>query len=430
MLVMQMVREGGPLALMAVALGLLGLVLGSIALVSALGGNRAAFGLGVAALVVAALASGAGIGGTLRGKKQVDDALVFVDNDVDRERVHIAGYQEASGAATVGAFATLLPALLGAIAALLGARAQRTPSRVQGVVLEPGAQDETSGRTVLAVVFIGIGALAASGAWVTGHRPPPTSKFDLPRDDQDAWALARAVSAVENAGKSRPIDPTLARFEALPGGSDDDAEHRGDRACNELHSALEAYWKPEDQREWPRTMRRVIPASIVWRPAARKCVERQLDPRAPTSSRARLIWSDEGLLESPLLQDDDLRQRILVRRIQKVDAPPRTPEETTVGEGTLDKAAIAGAIRSKLKVVQACFERALAKNPQLEGKMVLEIVIGATGAVTRVTEVEEQFPDQQVVTCVSKEVERLKFPAPEGGGIVTVRYPFVFKAAQ
>lgn len=410
--------------MVAVALGFLGAIFGVIAVIVAVGGSRAGFGLGVATLIFAILGSGAGVAGTLLGKKQVEAAMPMVENDVDRELILRVGHKEASGAAVLGAFGALLPLLLGAIAALAGARAAaNTPQRRQGIDLSPTEVQgsETSGRAVLAVVFIGIAALAASGAWVTGHRPPPHSKYDFPEDDHDAWELARGVNDVERA--TRP-DARSAR-KVL----DDDAL---ERACTRLEQSLNAYWKTDDRRQWPRVFTGVPPSITGWKEAAGRCIEAQLAGHAADGEALRAELTTDALLDSPLLLDEQLKQRVLARERQRVDAPPpdAPPADGDEATGTLDKSEIQRVLRANLKKLTFCYERALIKNPTLEGKLVVDFVISTTGAVSRADEVDGPFPDKQVSDCVTKEVRALTFPRPLGGGVVNVRYPFVFKAAQ
>ncbi|MFT3712371.1 MAG: AgmX/PglI C-terminal domain-containing protein [Archangium sp.] len=432
----EMMREGGPLAMVAVALGFLGVILGGIALVLGLGGSRAGFGLGIATLILATLASAAGIGGTLIGKKQVENALLFVDNDVDKSRILKMGHKEASGAATLGAFAALLPLLLGAVGALSGGRAPGPSSRRQGIDLAAGPQPETSGRAVLAVVFIGIAALAASGAWVTGHRPPPTAKYDFDEADTQSWELASAVNEAELATQPFDAHPKPKLSDELPDrfatttGLNREEEYwaRIDRACVRLERALDPYWASSDHHAWPHTLQNV-PASVAWKPAANACIKAQLEPVKGRGLVTRSVMTPDAMLTSSLLQDDELRQRIIVKRDTMVDEPP-AEDEPTVGTASLDRESIQRTVRGAVRNVQNCFERALVKNPKLEGKLEIEMIIGATGKVTKASEVDTSFPDAAVTSCVVKEIEKLKFPAPVGGGIVTVRYPFVFKAAQ
>lgn len=426
---LEMMREGGPLAMIALALGFFGAIFGAIAVIVGLGGSRAGFGLGITTLVFAILASGAGVGGTLIGKRQVEAALAMVDNDVDRELIMRVGHKEASGAATLGAFGSLLPLVLGALAALAGARASaNSQQRRQGIDLSPTEVQgsETSGRAVLAVVFIGIAALAASGAWVTGHRPPPASKFDFDADDRDAWDLARAVNDVARATKPFKPDADSERNAAR------DYDLRISSSCSRLAEALKPYWKTTDWKQWPRNFSG-IPSSITgWKEASNACIEAELRPGKSDgmSLGDRVAMTTDALLESPLLQDDALKQRVLAREAARIDAPPEEPQETTEVKGSLDRNEIQRVIRGQLSKVTYCYEKELAQNPTLEGKLVVELIISSTGAVSVATEVDGPFPEKRVSDCVTKEIRKLKFPAPLGGGIVKVRYPFVFKAAQ
>lgn len=421
---LEMMREGGPLALVAMALGVLGTIFGVIAVVVGLGGSRSGFGLGVTTLIFAILASGAGVGGTLIGKQQVEAALVMVDSDVDRDLILRAGHKEASGAATLGAFAALLPLVLGALAALAGARAASSPQRRQGIDLSPteAQGSETSGRAVLAVVFIGIAALAASGAWVTGHRPPPAGKFDFDIDDRDAWDLARAVNDVERKMNSE-------RNEAR----DYDANIAA--TCTRLAEAFRPYWKTTDWKQWPRKFDGIPPSLTGWKEAANQCIEFELGPHKSDGIGLgeRVAKTTDELLESPLLQDEKLKARVLAREEAKnepADPPGDAPPNEPVLNGPVDRNEIQRVIRSHLSKVTYCYEKELTKNPTLEGKLLIELTISATGAVSHAAEADGPFPDKRVSDCVVKEIEKLKFPAPLGGGIVKVRYPFVFKAAK
>ncbi len=76
--------------------------------------------------------------------------------------------------------------------------------------------------------------------------------------------------------------------------------------------------------------------------------------------------------------------------------------------------------------IRACYERQLQRNHELEGKLGVKWVIGATGAVVRVMITEDTLHNDLVSTCVISRIEAWRFPQPAGGGIVEVNYPFVF----
>jgi hypothetical protein len=74
--------------------------------------------------------------------------------------------------------------------------------------------------------------------------------------------------------------------------------------------------------------------------------------------------------------------------------------------------------------VRRCYERGLDKDPTLTGRVAVRFVIGADGAVSRVTDGGSDMPDAEVVQCIVRVMEGLSFPQPERG-IVTVVTPFM-----
>lgn len=104
--------------------------------------------------------------------------------------------------------------------------------------------------------------------------------------------------------------------------------------------------------------------------------------------------------------------------------PPKLKGGSPTVSGNLDKAIIARVVRQHLNMVWFCYERELAKNPSLEGKVVVKFTIGLKGEVTTAT---ATGINADVATCVAGVFRRLEFPAPQGGS-VDVSYPFDFKA--
>ncbi|MBW1880044.1 MAG: energy transducer TonB, partial [Deltaproteobacteria bacterium] len=96
--------------------------------------------------------------------------------------------------------------------------------------------------------------------------------------------------------------------------------------------------------------------------------------------------------------------------------------------GTLDRAVIERVIRSHVSGIRACYERVLADIPGLEGRVVIRFVIGADGNVTAAAVEESTLNNSAVEACVVAQFRRMKFPEPEGGGVVVVNYPLVFTA--
>lgn len=384
----------------ALGLGGLGLLLGAVAVIALLARSPSAFSVGVATLVTGAAAAGAGIAGTLIGRRQVQDALAMVGSRVDGERILMAGFSEAANAALIGFGAALLPLLLGAVTALAGSRLTRAQTRVQGYAEAQPTGDESTAGTMVAAGFIAVGLLATAGAWVVAHQPIPQGRYGFAVDDQDAWGLAGALDEV----------------------TADTA-----RGCDRLHEALQPFWGSNDPREWPRRMRREVPSSLsAWRASADRCAAKVLDGLGNETEGA--AWTLDGLLDSPLLQDDALHARALAWVPKTPDAPP--PADTLLG--SIPKELVASTLRTALPAIRSCYEKSLTTQPTLAGRVMTSFRIAADGRVDEAKEAPGEgppFPDPKVTECILKEIRTLRFPKPNGGGVVKVKYPFVFAPA-
>lgn len=95
--------------------------------------------------------------------------------------------------------------------------------------------------------------------------------------------------------------------------------------------------------------------------------------------------------------------------------------------GSLSKQVIAEVIRSRNDEVRACYEDGLSGWPQLKGRVIVKFIIRPNGSVgtTRISSTSLQ--NGPVECCISAAVRRLRFPAPQGGGIVVVNYPFLLR---
>ena len=248
-------------------------------------------------MLLASLAAGTGVAGHLSEERSLEQSLAphLAAQNVDgmvippwtRAAVEQGRRRARSGEfggvsieqllARVAALAALLPLLLGAVAALRGSR-------------------------VLAAGFFVIGAAGWLGALVISLRGPPIDRYDVARDDEDAWKLARTLDELEDPKKFHLID-----------GVD----------CHVLEEALAPYWGPG----WPRVMRKSIPPSLSQAVQIRRveCVARWLaelehvdryGPSRPlegdfgvhagkTAAELRA-----GLRSSVLLQDDLLHARL------------------------------------------------------------------------------------------------------------------------
>jgi Ca-activated chloride channel family protein len=108
-----------------------------------------------------------------------------------------------------------------------------------------------------------------------------------------------------------------------------------------------------------------------------------------------------------------------------VVTPRIEPAQASV-RGSLSADVVRRVIRASQNQFRVCYERGLARNPSLRGRVGLDLVIGADGAVETATGRDESLGDAEVASCVAAVGRRLSFPSVAGAGVVVVHYPFVF----
>jgi TonB family protein len=80
-------------------------------------------------------------------------------------------------------------------------------------------------------------------------------------------------------------------------------------------------------------------------------------------------------------------------------------------------------ITKKFGPIKACYQKGLAKDPALRGRIVTSIKIKASGAVASVT-VATSMLGATVDACIVKAVKKIRFPAADDAS--TVQFPFLF----
>ena len=92
----------------------------------------------------------------------------------------------------------------------------------------------------------------------------------------------------------------------------------------------------------------------------------------------------------------------------------------------MDKEVLRRVIRGHIGEVKECYERELAGNPELGGRIAIQFTIAATGQVVASVLQHSTLGNPRTENCVVQAVRRWEFPKPVGGGIVIVTYPFNF----
>src|SRR5262249_17823868 len=71
--------------------------------------------------------------------------------------------------------------------------------------------------------------------------------------------------------------------------------------------------------------------------------------------------------------------------------------------------------RQSLGRFRACYQPALATNPNLAGRVTTRFVIGRDGSVQSTMDGGSDLPDPNVSACVVRAFSGISFPQPEGG---------------
>jgi Ca-activated chloride channel family protein len=93
--------------------------------------------------------------------------------------------------------------------------------------------------------------------------------------------------------------------------------------------------------------------------------------------------------------------------------------------GSLDRTTISDVITRHLNQIRYCYQRALQKQPDIEGKVVITFEIDEDGKVKTAQVKSSTLGSPEVESCLVGRFLRMQFP--DTGGNITVSYPFVFQ---
>lgn len=106
---------------------------------------------------------------------------------------------------------------------------------------------------------------------------------------------------------------------------------------------------------------------------------------------------------------------------------PKVIPGKPIVSGALDKETIRRVIRRHRNEYKYCYEKQLNVKRDLNGKIIVKFTISGNGSVIAASVEETTMNDSAVENCLVGKIRRWVFPAPKGGGIVVVKYPFIFK---
>ena len=99
--------------------------------------------------------------------------------------------------------------------------------------------------------------------------------------------------------------------------------------------------------------------------------------------------------------------------------------------GGYDKKIIRQYIRKHLRQLQWCHQKAIQKNPNVGGKVVVKMVIMPTGKVLKPSIDRSTVGSRELEQCLLSKIRLWNFPKPKRSGTTAVvRYPFIFKVVK
>lgn len=117
--------------------------------------------------------------------------------------------------------------------------------------------------------------------------------------------------------------------------------------------------------------------------------------------------------------------RVGKKRLKEPKVIPGSP----IIDGSLDPEIIRRIIRQHRSEYQYCYNKQLQVKRDLAGKIKVKFTISGSGQVIAAKVEETTMNDAAVENCLVGKIKRWRFPEPKGGGIVVVKYPFVFKTS-
>ena len=86
-------------------------------------------------------------------------------------------------------------------------------------------------------------------------------------------------------------------------------------------------------------------------------------------------------------------------------------------------------IKQQIPSIELCYQKALEKNPHLQGEVTLQLIIDSKGQVAKMSLVSSKLNDKKLEQSLMKKIKELNFPAPERTDKVTVTVSFNLKSS-
>ncbi len=93
-------------------------------------------------------------------------------------------------------------------------------------------------------------------------------------------------------------------------------------------------------------------------------------------------------------------------------------------KGNVDKSQVAGIIGQRKPDIHKCYGDALAANPGMTGRVLVQITTAANGSVASAMIKQTTLKKPVVEQCMVGKIRGWKFPNDNSGGLVVIKYAF------
>lgn len=85
-------------------------------------------------------------------------------------------------------------------------------------------------------------------------------------------------------------------------------------------------------------------------------------------------------------------------------------------------------VKDHMKEITSCYSASLKKNPEIEGKIVVDWEINDAGEVIKISVNGDKttLNDSTLHSCITDKFKTWKFPPAPKGQIFAISYPFIF----
>ncbi|WP_230467403.1 AgmX/PglI C-terminal domain-containing protein [Lujinxingia vulgaris] len=101
--------------------------------------------------------------------------------------------------------------------------------------------------------------------------------------------------------------------------------------------------------------------------------------------------------------------------------------DTLQFQGKIDEGSVRTRITNERSAFQRCYQRVLDKTPDVRGELSLQFTVsGSTGEVIAAVTRDNYTNSEALADCVTGELKKWRFPAPETSQISVVRFEALF----